>query len=226
MNDIATLARQAARAVLAFPFDPATLASNTNREAVEAAISEYRKVLIPANRLTKAERLPDQQRLADLLRSIGLRIRPDFSEDQAKMWIAAMVEALENLPLRVALAATRDAIHKPIGFPGEVHRVIADLAEEHDRAYRRAILNLERTLRFIDRPRALEASPEAKAEADRLSDEELQTMPSPLKSIGLHAGWLIETPNGIRWATDQEQAEQQQRPESERGFARARDATA
>jgi hypothetical protein len=123
--DVTTASRQLARASLAWPFDVDALASTSSREAVAMALDGYRKAMIPAKRLTKAERETDQQTLAKSLRSIGLRLRPDFSEDQARMWIASIVEALEDQPLRITLAAARDALHAPIRFPGEVHATIA-----------------------------------------------------------------------------------------------------
>ena len=221
--DVISSSRNIARAVLSWPFDPVALSAQTSREAVVHAIDGYRTALIPMCKLTKAERQADQQSLAKIIRSIGLRIRPDFSEDQARMWIAAMVEALEDQPARIAMLAAKDAQRHPIQFPGEVLKIILEKAEPHLLTYRRAISNLEKLLKTIDHPPMIEASPEAKAAAAQISDDELQLMAQPLRQLGLNAGFLVEADDGrIRWATDDEQERHQQRLDDERKVVRAR----
>lgn len=209
--------REVARAALSWPFDAAALAPQTPREVVVDAIDGFRKAMIPANRLTKGERKEDQATLAKIIRSIGLRMRPDFSEDQARMWIASMVESLEDQPMRIAIAAARDALHHPMQFPGEVHGVMLEKAKPHIANYQRALHNLEKLLREIDAPRKIEASPEAQL----MSDTELQEMPEPLRLMGINAGWLIETEGRIRWATQEEQDAHERRKMDERRIARA-----
>lgn len=223
-DDVTNASRQLARASLAFPFDVEALAATAKRGDVAAALDGYRRAMLPATRLTKAERKPDQESLASIIRSIGLRLRPDFSEDQARMWIASIVEALEDQPLRIALAAARDALRKPIRFPGEVHAVILECAEQHRLAYERAIRNLERLLKRLDHPPMLTASAEAMAEAALIDLADLQTITPALRSIGLSGGWLIEEPDGsLRWATEAEQQAHAAQREDERRVARARE---
>jgi hypothetical protein len=222
-NEITTSPRAIARAVLSWPFDPVSLARQTDRRAVVLALDNYRKAMVPMCKLTKAERQGDQQILAKLIRSIGLRIRPDFSEDQARMWIAAMVEALDDQPASIALAATRDAQRHPMQFPGEVLKIILEKAEPHRLAYNRAIRNLERLQAAIDHPPALEATPEAKAAAEQISEDELQDMLAPERQFGLAAGFLIERSDGrIRWATPEEQDAHRTAIEAKRHAARAK----
>lgn len=221
MNDDQTeSSRSIARAALSWPFDPVALAASTSREAVETAIANYRKAMIPANRITKGERAEDQKTLAKIIRSIGLRLRPDFSEDQAHLWIASIVEALDDQSLRIALAAARDALHAPIRFPGEVHAVIVEKCAIHRRTYLQAISQLERLLKTIDAPPALTAAPEAQRQAMSLDD--LQAMPSSIRSLGISGGWLIEKPDGLRWATEAEQEAEAIRRQDERSGARAK----
>lgn len=222
--DVVTSSRNIARAVLSWPFDPVALAASTSREAVVHAIEGYRAAMVPMCKRTKAENAEDQKTLAKIIRSIGLRIRPDFSEDQARMWIAAMVEALDEQPARIAMLAAKDAQRHPIQFPGEVLKIILEKAEPHHATYRRAIANLEKLLKTIDHPPLIEASPEAKAEAQRISDDELQDMAQPLKQLGIGAGFLVEETDGrIRWATEAEQEAHAARAKDERRVARARD---
>lgn len=222
MNETTT-SREIARAVLAWPFDPHVLAASTPRAAVETALANYRKAMIPANRLTKAERQDDQKALATLIRSIGLRLRPEFSEDQAQAWIASIVEALDDQPLRLALAAAREAVHAPIRFPGEVHPTILEKIAAHRLTYERAMRNLDALLKAIDAPPAIPVSPEAKAKAEQMSIDELQRMPPHLRSFGLAGGWIVEEPDGsLRWATDAEQEAEAIRRQDERSGARAK----
>lgn len=223
-GEVTTASRTIARAVLSWPFDPVALAAQTDRESVALALDGYRRAMVPMCKLTKAERQDDQKTLAQLIGSIGLRIRPDFSPEQAQLWTAAMVEALDEQPARIAIAAARDAKRHPLQFPGEVLKVILEKAEPHRLTYQRAIRNLERLLKTIDHPPMLTASDEAKAEAVRISDDELQTMSQPLRQMGIGAGFLVEESDGrIRWASDDEQDAHRARLEAERHHARARD---
>ncbi len=224
MTDITITSREIARASVAWPFDIEALAAIADREAVAAALAGYRHAMTPTKQLPKAERDENNRQLAEAIRSIGLRVRPDFSEDQARMWLAAMVEALEDQPSRIALAATRDALHFPVRFPGEVHGVILDKALPHRLTYERAIRNLEKLLDRLDHPPMLTASSEAKAQAEAASERDLQLMPPALRSLGLSGGWLIAEPDDtIRWATEAEQEAHQRRLEDERRVARARE---
>lgn len=223
MNDT-TLSREIARASLAFPFDVETLAATANREAVASALDGYQKALMPLKTLPKPERDENNRQLGAVIRSIGLKVRPDFSEDQARMWIGAIVEALGDQPARIVLAAARDAMHHPIAFPGEVHRVILEKAEVHWITYRRAIRNLSRLLNRLDHPPMLTASPEAKRIAELADLADLQLIAPALRSLGLSAGWLIEQPDGsVRWTTEAEKEAHAARLDDERRVARARE---
>lgn len=215
--------RDLARAVLSLPFDPGDVVKQTSKEAVLAALDGYRSALIPMSRLAKAQRQEDQHALAKIIRSIGLRMRPDFSEEQAQMWIASMVEALEDQPARIALAAAKDARREPISFPGEALKVILEKAENHLVKYHRAIRNLEKLLKMIDHPPLIEASDDAKAKAVQLSDDELQALPLHMRSMGINAGFLVDEGQGrIRWASDDEQQAHRERQENERLRARVK----
>lgn len=223
MSDNTGQARQLARAITAWDADLQTLAAETPREAILAAIDGFEQALTPMRKRQQAERQEDQRELAKAIRNIGARIRPDFTEDQARIWIAAMVDALDELPARIAIAAARDARSEPIEFPGQVLGVIKTKAEAHLSAYRRNIRRLKQMLDLADQPPLIEASSEARAAAQRISDEELQDMPEHLRTLGLAGGFLIESQDGcIRWATDDEQ-QRHQRQANERRITRARE---
>lgn len=212
MNKLVTKAREIAQLATRFPFDAKAIAEQVTRDEVELAIEQCRHAITPAKSLPAQEREAGQVELAKAIRSIGLRVRPDFSKDQAQMWMTAIVEALSNKPLRVSIKAARDAIHIPIEFPGQVHKIILQCCEEHEAKLAIAKRNLDRLLWEIDNPQPkIEAKP-----FEPMTHEELQDMPDHLRQLGIAGGWLIEEGEGIRWATDAEQLD------NERRIARAR----
>lgn len=214
MNEIVEWSPHAiARAAMSWPFDPMEIARFAERDDVVEAIEGFERALRPAKEIPLDQRQEETRKLANIIGSIGLRVRPDFSQEQAQLWSAEVVDALSNLPLRAAIAGARDAKHEPIRFPGEVHPAIARLTEPHISAYRNALSNLRRLLREIDDP----THPVKRKHIPDISDDDLQNLPAPLRAMGIGAGWLIEENGRLRWATDAEQAEH------ERRIARARE---
>lgn len=223
MSDHTEQARQLSRAVASYSQDLAALAQGTSREAVVIAIEGFEQAMIPMCKIQLAQRQPDMKELAKVIGMIGVRVRPDFDQRQAENWTAAMVDALDNYPARIAIAAARDAKHEPIEFPGQVLAIIQKKAESHMLSYRNRIRRLKDLLRMLDHPPLIEASDEAKAEAQLLSEQELQDMPSHLRDLGITGGWIIENDDGsIRWANEDEQ-EAHQRQMDERRITRARE---
>ncbi len=212
-------AREIARAITAWNADLGQLARSTTPQAIDEAIASYEQALIPMQSRTAAERLPDQQQLAKFIGSIGARIRPDFSEAQAQLWIQGMVDALDHLPARIALQSAREARHIPIEFPGQVLGKILEIAEKHLATHRARIARLKRLRTIAEQSPAIEASPEAK---DLASQQELRAMSPELAKLGIAGGWLVEDETGIRWATDDEQAAHTARKADQRRIARAR----
>jgi len=222
-TDVTTQARSLGRAIIDWNADLPALARDTSRESVEVAIAGFEQAMIPMSKIQLAARQPDMQELAKHIGMIGVRIRPDFDKSQAENWTAAMVDALDALPARIAIAAAKDAKHEPMEFPGQVLGVIQAKAERHLADYRIRIRRLKKLLKLIDHPPLLEASDEVKAEAKALSDAEPQNMPEHLRQLGIAGGFLIEDQDGsIRWATDDEQ-EQHREAVNERRIARARE---
>lgn len=199
MNGELVSYRDVARAALSWDFDHLVLAKHTSREDVQLALDGYRKAMVPALKLTKGEKQADQKTLAIALRSIGVRIRPDMIGDAARIWLAAMVEALEPLPLRIALVAANEAKAIPMKHPSEVLGIVQDHAKPHLDRYVRAIRNLERLLKEIDQP-----SPEkthAKQEPRQVPAAEL---PASVRESFIRVGILIDGADGPRYATDEE----------------------
>lgn len=201
MSETTQIARQLARSISEWNADLATLARTTPITAIDEALASYQQAMIPMSSRTAAENQPDQIELAKFIRDIGARIRPDFTEDQARLWCAAMVNALDQFPARVILQAAREARHDEIEFPGQVHKAIKIRAERLLASHQSRISRLKRMRCIAEQPPALEASPEAKDLASKL---ELESMPQPLRDMGIAGGWLIEDGDGIRWATDAE----------------------
>lgn len=213
-NEITELNPDAiARAAMSWPFDAVEIARFADRADVMKAIEGFETALRPAKEVPLEERKAESRKLANIIGAMGLRVRPDFSEEQAQIWSAEVVDALSNLPLRCSIAGAKDAKHEPIRFPGEVHPAIARLTQPHITAYRNALRNLKRLLREIDEP----TPPVLRKHIPETSDEDLQNLPAPLRSMGFSAGWLIEEKGRIRWST---QAESE---EHERRIARARE---
>lgn len=205
--------RQIARAAMSWPFDPKGIAPQVDRAQVEAAMHGFEQALIPASKRQKAEVIEDQRELAKVIGQIGNIINPTLPAQAAKEWAMNIVDALAIYPIRVALAAARDAKAEPLNYFNQVHPLICEKAKPHQIAYEMAKKNLERLLREIDNPTPrIEAKP-----AEPMSDADLQDMAEPLRQLGIKAGWLKEDENGIRWATAEEQAEH------ERAIARARE---
>lgn len=212
MNEIElSNSRQIARAAMSWPFEPKEIANHVDRAEVVAAIKGFKEAMIPAKQKQRAQIIEEQKELAKLIGQIGNIINPNLSDRSAKEWAMNIVDALSILPIRIALAAARDAKHQPINFFNEVHPLIVTLSKPHESAYRLAISNLERLLREIDNPQK-----RIEKQSPAMSHEELQEMSEPLRRIGISAGWLKDDDGCIRWATDAEQAEH------ERAIARAR----
>lgn len=224
VNDTTTAARQLARAMTDYGTDIESLAQSTPRDVIAAALDGYQRSLTPMSEIQMAARAEDMKELAKAMGMIGVRIAPHYTKEQAENWIAAMVDALDNYPARIAIQATRDAKRTPIEFPAQALEVIQGIADRHLQTYRVRIARLKRMMAIHDRPPLLAASDEAKAEAQRMSDEDLQEMPDHLRQLGIAGGFLIECENGsIRWATDDEQDAHRARKAAER-LSRAREA--
>lgn len=203
-NDTSTEARQLARAITDYGTDIEQLAIETPRAVIVTAIAGYEQSLTPMREVQLAARADDIKTLSRAIGAIGNRIRPDFTPEQSQAWTASMVDALDQYPARIAIMAARDAKADPIRFPADVLEAIQARAERHLQSYRARLNRLRRMLRIHDHPPLL--ADERKAEARRMSDEDLQDMPQELRQLGLAAGFLTECEDGsIRWADEDEQ---------------------
>lgn len=207
-----TASREIAKAVLQWDANLPAIAERTSRDIVIEAIGNYRGALRPAHDRRDAEAQSIRMELAKAIGGIGNRIRPEFNEAQAKLWTTEMILALDHLPLSVALSAANEVRRMPLRHPSEVQPAILDAAGPILARHKRAMANLERLLREIDHP-----TPRLEAKlSEPMTEDELQSMPDALRSLGLAAGWLIEEPSGIRWTTEEEQDEHERRRAIER----------
>lgn len=125
MNDLQTISRT----VLAPDFTVATGIEQFKPDEIAQAIAELEN---PAS-LAKLEPKLDgamSKSLLDHLRPIGAKIAPLLNDDQALSWRSAVVLALSDLPPRIALYATRKAIHVPMVHLNRVDGVIRELGAE------------------------------------------------------------------------------------------------
>lgn len=222
LTDTEAQARQLARAITDWTTDLKQLAHETDRGVIVAAMAGFQQSLTPMSKLERAEREECQQQLAKLIQQIGVRISPTLPQENARAWTVSMVDALRDYPARYALLAAKEASTIPMQFPSEVLGHIQAAADRHIQSVEARLRRLERMLKIHDHPPLLAATAEATAEANRLSDEDLQAMPDHLRQLGLTAGFLKECENGrIRWATESEErahrAEQTQRLSRARG---------
>ena len=141
------------------------------------------------------------RRLVERLRLIGTKIAPSMSEEQVNVWLSAMEAALSDLPARVAIKAAEEALHVPAKFVNEVEGIIRDKAEGVRSRYELARSRLARMKREIER--AAKPVP-ALAPLPPLTDEALQSMPEPLRSIGIAKGWIEEDTDGrLSWKKEE-----------------------
>ena len=130
-------------------------------------------------------------RLVDALRPLGIKIAPTMSAQQAGAWLAVMVAALSDLPPRVAIRASQDAIHHPMQFINEVEAAVRERAEQVSARYSLALRRLEKMQREImeaskpPRP-LLEGGP-----TPELTQADVDAMSEELRRIGLACGALV-----------------------------------
>lgn len=144
------------------------------------------------------------QRVAAALKMIGAKIAPTMSDEQAKVWVAAVTFALSDLPARVAIRAAEDAMHVPMRFLNEVEGVVREKAIEVSARYALARQNLERLMReMAPQPPALPAPDVVELTAEQMQ-QQVDEMPEHLRTLGLKAGWLVEVDGVVTWNPQEE----------------------
>jgi hypothetical protein len=126
--------RELARALLTATgdaLDYAYLARQHDSGTVHATKSELERSRTPLAQMEPKLDGSLSRTLRDCLCTIGAKIRPDLSADQANQWVGALLVALSDLPHHVAAKAAQRALHVPFQFPSEVEAKVRDLAQEH-----------------------------------------------------------------------------------------------
>lgn len=135
---------------------------------------------------------PHAEALANHLRPIGAKIDPKISAEQATVWRRAMMLALSDLPPKVAISATRQAIHKPMQFLNEVEATIRTIAAEIENRHRLALHRLRMMRAEIERA----VNPEQKQITDRAADpitiEEVAGWTKDYRRIGVECGFITQ----------------------------------
>ena len=134
------------------------------------------------------------------LSTIGAKIRPDLSPDQAMSWVNAMVIALSDLPPNVAHKATERALHVPFQFPSEVEVKLREFADEHMERMATAIRRLKAMEDEINR--AIHGKPQLTDErpvhGPVIETAEVRRMlsmggtPAAVVSLGVKLGYITE----------------------------------
>lgn len=184
--------RELVVAALDHPSDLAALPGDTDE-----AIAKIDGWMVPL-KIAEPKPGPGTHKLVGSLRTIGAKIAPTMSEEQVKVWIAAIVAALSDLPVRVSLRACEQAIHTPMKFLNEVETAIREHAEEVAARYRLAKIRLETRKRDLARSN----QPQLPA-PEPMSEDELQAMPEHLRRMGIGAGWIKEDADGrLSWTKE------------------------
>jgi hypothetical protein len=208
-----TLAAEAAR----YPFNPLEVAQRPGLTAngVEAVINAYRDGLQPLNMrypalrhhggsMAEALASTECQELAEALKMIGRKVRPDFSPDQAMNWVGALVLALSDLAASTAIKATREALHEPVEFLASVEQIIRKKADVITERHRRALRNLRELQDAIERglkppvPQIDDkrGEPMTQADVDRLAAAPADSLNATIFRMGLGCGAIVELEDG------------------------------
>jgi len=125
-------------------------------------------------------------RLRSGVKIIGVKIAPTMSADQITPWLNAIVLALSDLPPKVAQAAARQAIHRPIQFLNEVEKIIREIAAEIEQRNNRALIRLRLMRAEIER--AANGQPRLTKQDVPLTLEEIARLEPHMVEIGLRVG--------------------------------------
>lgn len=126
--------RELARALLAAVgdvVDYAYLARSHTAGQVGATKAELVRSQTPLATIEPKLDGSQSRTLRDCLCTIGAKIRPDLSGDQASAWVGALMVAFSDLPPHVATKAAQRALHVPFEFPSQVEAKVRELAQEH-----------------------------------------------------------------------------------------------
>lgn len=113
--------------------------------------------------------------IRDRLCTIGAKIRPDLSPDQATAWVDALMIALSDLPPHVSAKAVERAVHVPFEFPSQVETKVRELAQEHMDRITAAIQRcaaIEQALKEALDPTPRIAPPEPLQPGDKVLDDD------------------------------------------------------
>lgn len=169
----------------------------------DEAIAIIDRYMVPMKETAEGLSGEGARRLVNPLRMIGAKIAPNMSEEQVNVWLSAMVAALSDLPARVSIRAAEEAIHVPMKFINEAEGAIREKAASVRSRYdlaRNRLLRMKREIERAARPQPQLPPPMA------LSEQDLQTMPEALRSLGLKGGWLEEDAEGrLSWKKEDAQ---------------------
>lgn len=134
--------------------------------------------------------------IVDRLKLIGAKMRPDWSEDVAKVWIMALIAALSDLPAHILLRTSQDAVHIPFRYPTDVEAKLREIGSEKLEAQRRAIRRLDAMQEELIRARTqVQIEDEQQRHREPISDEEVHKLQEgpigrELVRMGLAAGYI------------------------------------
>lgn len=193
VRDLAALALDTGR-----HFQPSALIeAGISADQAIAALAAIDEQLIPAKVRDPQIKAKSAIRLRDNLGLIGRKIRPELSAEAAKDWVGALVIALSDLPYRVTIEASAQAIHSPFEYLSQVETEIRRLATEIETRFSVAKSRLDRLHRLIINPPKQIPSPEPMVwTQDHIDDLGKTKLGRALRNIGVGNGWIIDNGDG------------------------------
>lgn len=149
-----------------------------NKALLPAALEEANGALSPA---------PRDLALKSLVAAAALVMPASFTEADKKLWLAAAVQTLNELPADLLERGIRHArliADHPSKIVPEIMKVVR---AEWDRR-KRDKANLLRLMDAAAQPE----KPVEPSEPPTFTDEEVRDMPAPVIRVALHNGWLTQ----------------------------------
>lgn len=123
------------------------------------------------------------------LKPIGMTNWPDAKWDRSE-WLSSTMLALSDLPAKVAVSATRQALHHSFRFPNEVQPAIREIAAEIIERHKLALHRLRMMHAEIQRA-ANPPVPQIAEEPKVWTQEEVEKMNAIFAKIGATTRWKL-----------------------------------
>lgn len=174
-------------------FDAAATIAEVSGNDIGRAYDTARNSLLPLTTTDPELKGRVAKEIDTALRPIGAKISPHLSPAQASAWRDAMLIALSNLPGRIALTATRRAIHEPMqalwDVELEIRKIATGLLERQRLAAARLKAMLDEIERGLNPPAPQLPAPDP---GMPITNTEIRALTPDLRALGLAAGHITQ----------------------------------